>query len=173
MKLDPLIKTIICKRNIDRFTVVEVRTAYIALHQDQTLDPVKIRKLVYAQLNKLVCKGWLHSSTSLNRKITTYTKTRYFEPSKIIPTQSSVPNVSNFKADCQKELSECNNALLQCIGTLETYINLWNKHPQHQTLFKRQYLIAQERQQNLKGRIAALNILLENITEQGTLNAAT
>ena len=46
MKLDPLIKTIICKRNIDRFTVVEVRTAYIALHQDQTLDPVKIRKLV-------------------------------------------------------------------------------------------------------------------------------
>ncbi|MBB1398090.1 hypothetical protein [Pseudoalteromonas sp. SG44-8] len=165
MKLDPLIKTIICKRNIDRFTVVEVRTAYIALHQDQTLDPVRIRKLVYAQLNKLVCKGWLNSSTSQNRKITTYTKTNDFEPDKINVPQSPIFKDSRFKVDCNKELNECNNALLQCIGTLETYLHLWEKHPHHQNVFKRQYLIAQERQQNLKGRIAALNVLLNYITE--------
>ncbi len=161
MKLDPLIKTIICKRNIDRFTVVEVRTAYIALHQDQTLDPVRVRKLVYAQLNKLVCKGWLHSSTSTNRKITTYTKTSSFEPNKINEPYSLLLNDSRFKEGCNKDLNECNNALLQCIGILETYIKLWEKYPHHQNVLKREYLIAQERQQNLKGRIAALNILLE------------
>jgi len=165
MKLDPLIKTIICKRNIDRFTVVEVRTAYIALHQDQTLDPARVRKLVYAQLNKLVSEGWLRSSTSENRKITTYTKTNAFEPTKINAPHSPIFKDSRFKADCNKELNDCNHALLQCIGTLETYLNFWEKHPNYQSVFKRHYLIAQERQQNLKGRIAALNVLLNYISE--------
>ena len=37
MKLDPVIKTITSMKNIDRFSVTEIRTAYLALMSDEVM----------------------------------------------------------------------------------------------------------------------------------------
>ena len=163
--LDPLIQKIIGKGNIDRFTVVEIRTAFLALHKDQNIDPVRIRKLVYTQLYKLVKKGWLNTSTSQSRKITTFSKTKLFNLEELKKLSASAEQSESFKIECYKQLNICNTELLECIGSLETYADLWERFPHLQGTFKKRYSITQEKQLNLKGRIKALNLLLETSYE--------
>lgn len=163
--LDPLIQTIISKSNIDRFTVVEIRTAYLALHEDQNINPVKVRKLVYSQLYKLVKKGWLSTSTSSNRKITTFFKTKSFDLKELKEICLSNKSDESFTVECYKQLNNFNTELLECIGSLETYAELWKNYPDLHDILKENYLMAQEKQHNLRGKINTLNLLLRKNTE--------
>jgi hypothetical protein len=70
MKLDPFVAQIIVAKNFDHFTTSDVRSAYIALKNDSTLEPSTIRRKIYAELLKLVKRGWLNKSKAKNKGLT-------------------------------------------------------------------------------------------------------
>jgi hypothetical protein len=167
MNLDPTIQTILSMTNINQFTVVEIRTAYIALIKDEGLDAIKIRKLVYSQLHKLVRKGWLNTSTSEIRKITSFTKTDLFSPQEL-EVLKETNNCSKASLHCEfkQELKFCNTELLEGLGELEVYSNLWEKYPHMQNVLKSKYIATQEKNHILKGKINAFSGLLKNSNEK-------
>ena len=59
MKLNETFKYIISNPKLDHFTVVEIRTAYLVLSQQCNFNNSEARRFVYAELLKLVKKGWL------------------------------------------------------------------------------------------------------------------
>ena len=166
MNLDPTIITILSMTNINQFTVVEIRTAYLMMRQDEILDPVKVRKLVYRQLHKLVRKGWLNTSTSEMRKITSFTKTKLFESQKVdVKKDKGNYSKASLHSEFKQELKLCNTELLEGLGELEVYINLWEKHPNMQNIFKSKYIATKERNHILKGKSNALGALLKDTKE--------
>ena len=167
MNLDPTITAILSMRNINQFTVVEIRTAYLMMRQDENLDPVKVRKLVYRQLHALVRKGWLNTSTSEVRKITSFTKTKTFEPKKV-EAQKDKDNCAKVSLHnaFKQELKLYNTELLEGLGELEVYFNLWEKHPYMKNIFKSKYIATKERNHILKGKINALSALLNDTKEK-------
>ncbi|MCI2286177.1 hypothetical protein L3081_25525 [Colwellia sp. MSW7] len=52
MKLDPVVAQIIVVESFDNFTTADVRTAYLALKNDVSLEPTSVRRKVYAELLK-------------------------------------------------------------------------------------------------------------------------
>ena len=65
MKLDPFVAQIIVVANFNHFTTSDVRLAYLALKNDPSLESSTIRRKIYAELLKLVKKGWLKFSLDL------------------------------------------------------------------------------------------------------------
>jgi hypothetical protein len=168
MKLDTLVSQVITMPNIDHFTVVEIRTAYLALSENDSLDRASIRKFVYAELNKLVKRGWLSKTTSDVKGISRFKKTELFEPeflknqSKDNKEQIVTPQADNFKKQLKSELKGCNVELLNGLGALETYLELWERYPNEADAFKSKYMAVQERNHILEGKITALEDILTN-----------
>jgi hypothetical protein len=168
MKLDHLVCKVITMPNIDHFTVVEIRTAYMALSDNDSLDRAIIRKFVYAELSKLVKRGWLSKSTSDVKGISRFKKTKLFdfdvlkEASKdnnqLIVTEKACDLHNQLKS----LLKDCNIELLKGLGALETYLTLWQRYPQETNTFKGKYIAVQEGNHILEGKIKALEDILKN-----------
>ena len=77
MKLNNLVAQIIVAPNFDHFSAVEVRSAYLALNSDKSVDPNDARRFVYTELLKLVKKGWLKKSVSKKKEITSFIKNSF------------------------------------------------------------------------------------------------
>ena len=78
MKLNETFKHIISNPKLDHFTAVEIRTAYLVLSQQCNFNNSEARRFVYAELVKLVKKGWLKKRVSQKKGITSYVKTDLF-----------------------------------------------------------------------------------------------
>jgi len=168
MNLDPLVCKIIIMPNIDLFTVVEIRTAYVAMSDNTTLDKAIIRKFIYAELNKLVKRGWLNRTTSDLKGITRFRKTKLFDPSILKKTSNknnefiSKSRINELRKQLNTSLQDCNIELLKGLGSLETYLSLWHKYPEKSKSFKGKYIAVQEHNHILEGRIRALEDILKN-----------
>jgi hypothetical protein len=73
--LDPFIAQIILKKNFDNFSTNDVRSIYLALKSDASLDPSIIRRKIYSELLKLVKKGWLKKIITEQKGLTRFKKT--------------------------------------------------------------------------------------------------
>jgi lysyl-tRNA synthetase class II len=168
MKLDLLVCKVITMPNIDHFTVVEIRTAYMALSDNASLDRAIIRKFVYAELSKLVKRGWLSKSTSDVKGISRFKKTKLFDSAVLKETSEDDKQLIVTKAACdlQKQLKsllkDCNIELLKGLGALETYLSLWQRYPLKADTFKNKYIAVQEGNHILEGKIKALEDILKN-----------
>jgi len=168
MKLDLLVCKVITMPNIDHFTVVEIRTAYMALSDNVSLDRAIIRKFVYAELNKLVKRGWLSKSTSDVKGISRFKKTKLFDSDVLNEkSEDDTPLIVREKVcDLQNQLKsllkECNIELLKGLGALETYLSLWQRYPLKANTFKSRYISTQEGNHILEGKIKALEDILKN-----------
>lgn len=168
MKLDPVIKSVISMKNIDRFSVTEIRTAYLALVSDEELDSQRIRQLIYDDLHKLVKLGWLIKKTASNGKESRFTKTELFEPDilkmklKNDSKQIEKSEAGNFQKQLKSDLKNCNVELLKGLGALETYLGLCERYPHESKYFKRKYTAVQEKNHILEGKINALEDILKN-----------
>jgi hypothetical protein len=169
--VDKVISSIIALRNIDLFSALEVKVAYIAIKQDEQLAPAFVRRFVYEELLKLVKKGWLSKSTTKQKKLTRYSKTDLFEYSYLKGLASSPISFNeNDEHSFSKELSTClkkyNVELLEGLGELELYLTLWEQYPSMKNNLKAKYMATQERNHILKGKINAIGELLRNTTEK-------
>lgn len=171
MKLDPVIRTIISKRNINRFSVTEIRTAYLVLVSDEELDIQKLRQFIYDDLHKLVKQGWLIKKTASNGKESRFTKTEAFDPTLIAEElKQNIREPSSKLSDTIKslysDLSTLNADLLQSMGALDSFINLKQQHPELSDEFKEFIHSTKEQKHILKGKIAATEEILKKLKEK-------
>jgi len=162
---------IIVLKNIDHFSAVEIRTAYLAIKKDEQLDPASVRRFVYEELLKLVKRGWLTKRTSDKKGVTRYIKTNLFEPHSfkiVVNSQKDEGSrcVNSYSKDLSSRLKEHNTELLEGLGELELYLTLWEKYPEKKNGLKLKYIATKERNHILQGKINAIGELLKNTIEK-------
>lgn len=170
MKIDSLIVRIITASNIDHFSVVEVRTAYLALKNDSSIDPSETRRFVYAELSRLVNKGWLKKLVSKKKGVTSYVKTERFDPLKfqvVITAPIEKMATENEKLEgalatnLLGKLHDYKNELLIGLGEAEEYKQLCTQLPQLHSSLQLKYNCARERNAKLLGKIKAVEVLIK------------
>jgi len=162
---------IIVLKNIDHFSAVEIRTAYLSIKRDEHLDPASVRRFVYEELLKLVKRGWLKKRTSDKKGVTRYIKTNMLEPHSFKTVVNSHKDeglgcVNSYSKDLSSRLKEHNTELLEGVGELELYLTLWEQYPEMKNELKVKYIATKERNHILQGKINAIGELLKNTTEK-------
>ncbi|WP_133407297.1 hypothetical protein [Parashewanella tropica] len=172
MKLHHLIAQIITAPNCNYFTVVEVRTAFLALSTDKSLDPDEVRRLVYASLERMVRKGLLQKSVSKGRKIPSYIKTKLFSSDELLSnkqhpaeqiTTATNKQIDDLPNQLKKDLFERKEELLILIGEAEEYKRICSDFPELQSDIQPKYNEAREQSNRLLGSIKAI----ESVIQQG------
>lgn len=166
MKLDPFVAQIIVGKNFDHFTTSDVRSAYLVLKSDYRLEPAAVRRKIYAELLKLVKKGWLKKVISKKKGLTRFNKTAFFDVEVItsqIKCESS--NLLQQYDDKQEQLlSKLNHykaELLLNIGESEAYKELYSEFPDLVGDIQPQYNKARDNNTRILGKIRAIEGLLK------------
>ncbi len=174
--IDKTIRQIIAMENIDRFTVLEIRTSYLVLQGDSSLNKETAWKLVYKELSKLEVLGWLTKTSSEKCSLIRFSKTPSFN-TRLITAMSKhqelpfveINDDSSRKQNLKNELKNLNVQLLKGIGSLEMYYDLYQSYPELEHLLRNKFLIAQEQNYILEGKISAVEELLFIFEEEQTL----
>jgi len=118
MKLNRYIAQIISAPNINHFSTVEIRTAYLVLINDRSLDPSNARRFTYSELLKLVKKGWLRKLVSNKKGITSFTKTHLFDTNSIVSTDDE--NLISEKKDIDDSSDSLKSELIERLNHYKT-----------------------------------------------------
>lgn len=166
MKFDPFVAQIIVATNFDHFTTSDVRSAYLALKSDPSLVPTTVRRNIYAELLKLVKKGWLKKLVSNKKGFTRFSKTDVFDVNAItILAQFDITNSSEKQGDKKmKLLGKLNHykaELLLNIGESEAYKELYSEFPELVDELQPQYNKARDNNTRILGKIRAIEGLLK------------
>ncbi|MEM5552569.1 hypothetical protein WNY63_17750 [Pseudoalteromonas neustonica] len=168
MKLDKLIAQIISAPNFDHFSAVEVRAAYLSLHQDKTICPTESRRFCYVELVKLVKRGWLRKTVSKKKGITSFTKTELFDE-KAISHNISLDEIkigekvaTNINESLFDRLNLYKSELLISLGESEEYKHLSTQFPDLNPQLQAQYNTVRERNSKLLGKIKAIENLINS-----------
>jgi hypothetical protein len=165
--IEKVFNTVIAMKNIDHFSVVEIRTTIIGIEKNEHLVPADIRRFVYQKLVKLVAIGWLTKRTSDKKRLTRYSKTDVFDYDYFKNSVEELKEVTmvssdqkNYHYELKSRLSAYNAELLEGLGAIKEYVSLKEIYPDLQPLLKQKYFSTQERNQILKGKISVLTELL-------------
>lgn len=169
MKLNNLVAQIVVAPNFDHFSTVEVRSAYLALSEDKTIDPNDARRFVYTELLKLVNKGWLKKSVSKKKEITSFIKTEMFDSAAIDVNPERY--VEKKKGSARREtpssgetlterLNRYKNELLTGLGEAEEYKRLCEQFPKLKSKLQPKYNEVREHNSKLLGSIKAVENLI-------------
>jgi site-specific DNA-adenine methylase len=150
--------------NFDNFTTSDVRSSYITLKNDPSLDPIIVRRRLYAELLKLVKKGWLKKKNVNKKGATRFGKTKLFDPEYLDALQENKPKAKVFKEDKQKnlitKLNHYKAELLLNIGESEAYKELYSEFPELVDELQPQYNKARDNNTRILGKIRAIEGLL-------------
>lgn len=166
MKLDPFVAQIIVDKNFDHFTTSDVRSAYLALKRDSSLEPAIVRRRIYAELLKLVKKGWLEKIISKKKGFTRFSKTVNFEVKSIALKAQCEPtnSLKQHKAKQEQLLGKLNHykaELLLNIGESEAYKEIYSELPELADEIQPKYNIARDNNTKILGKIRAIEGLLK------------
>lgn len=173
MKLDETFKKIVSNPKVDHFSTIEVRTAYLIINNECQLSPSETRRFVYAELTKLVKRGWLKKITSKKKGITSYVKTELFcMDSQIKPKSIGNSNFIPLGASSIEKTKELNcrlqdykNDLLEGLGEADEYRALRNEFPQMHNELQPKYNSIRDDNSRLLGKIKAIETLIKNKEE--------
>ena len=170
MKLDPVVAQIIVVNNFDNFTTSDVRSSYLALKNDPALDPVTIRRKIYAELLKLVKKCLLNKLVSNKKGFTRFRNTEFFDLKAITLIAKNETTNSPKKQDDKQEkllgkLNLYKADLLLNIGESEAYKELYSEFPELVDEIQPKYNKARDNNTRILGKIRAI----EGLIDQGSL----
>jgi len=165
LKVDSFLVQIISAPNFDHFTTSDVRSAYLALKNDPNLDPIVIRRKLYAELLKLVKKGFLKKLISNKKGLTRFSKTELFNPDALtIKISDELSMDKSSDKDKQQHLTSKLNhykaELLLNIGKIEAYKELYSDLPELVTEIQPQYNEARDNNTKILGKIKAIEGLI-------------
>lgn len=170
MSLNRQVEHIISNPLLDRFTVKEIRAAYLFLpNQVAVEDLSELRRSIYAELVKFEKKGWLKKSVSAKKGVTTYKKTELFDmPFKQLALTNqklSEPSVVPNKdvKEMYTRLNDYKNDLLEGIGKADEFRSLREIYPHLHDQFQPEYNKVRESNSRLLGKIDALEKTIETI----------
>ncbi len=165
MKIDPYVAQIIVATNFDHFTTSDVRSAYLALKSDPSLDPSNVRRKIYSELLKLVKKGWLKKSIPRNKGATRFSKTDDFDINTMALKVKCEEDPSVKDGDKQGllvgKLNHYKAELLLNIGESEAYKELYSEFPDLVNELQPQYNKARDNNTRILGKIRAIEGLLK------------
>ena len=151
--------------NFDNFTTSDVRSSYITLSNDPSLDLTVVRRKLYAELLKLVKKGWLNKKSTGRKGSTRFSKTELFDPDYLSALQTNKPIGKVFQEKKQKnliaKLNHYKSELLLNIGESEAYKELYSEFPELVDEIQPQFNIARDNNTRILGKIRAIEGLLE------------
>ena len=167
MKIDVLVVQIIVAPNFDNFTTSEVRSSYITLKNDGSLDPVKLRKKLYAELLKLVKKGWLKKKSSNIKGLTRFSKTALFDANALTNSTQTEIMVKSFSGSTKPhtlsaKLNHYKAELLLNIGETEAYKEVYAEFPELVDEIQPQYNVARDNNTKILGKIRAIEGLMKH-----------
>jgi hypothetical protein len=160
--------------NFNNFTVLELRSAYLAIVSNPQLGKVEARKYVYRHILRLESKGLLERKYSEKRDRTFYSKTKQFSPDCF---QVSEEHLETSKPPLKKEenlgvkkdlISKINKyrlELLTSIGETEEYKALCSEFPQMADNLQERYNNARDNGSKVLGRIKALESLISQTNQ--------
>ena len=165
LKIDVFVAQIIKAPNFDNFTTSDVRSSYITLKNDPSLDPIVVRRKLYAELLKLVNKGWLNKKSTGRKGSTRFSKTELFDPEYLEALQANKSTAKYFKEEKQKnliaKLNHYKAELLLNIGESEAYKELYSEFPELVEEIQPQFNKARDNNTRILGKIRAIEGLLE------------
>ena len=167
MKLDPFVAQIIATTNFNHFTTSDVRSTYLVLKNDISLEPTSVRRKIYAELLKLVKKGWLEKLIPKNKKgPTRFSKTVLFDVDQIQLKTECEPTYVIKDIDKKKEqlLSKLNiykADLLLNMGESEAYKELYSEFPELIDEIQPKYNKARDNNTRILGKIRAIEGLMD------------
>jgi hypothetical protein len=166
LKLDPFVAQIIVATNFNQFTTSDVRSAYLALKNDSNLQPSTVRRKIYAELLKLVKKGWLKKLVSNKKGLTSFSKTELFNVEEISSKSKtelalSTESINKKQEQLLGKLNHYKAELLLNIGESEAYKELYSEFPELVDELQPQYNKARDNNTRILGKIRAIEGLLE------------
>jgi hypothetical protein len=167
LKLDPVVAQIIVIESFDNFTTADVRTAYLALKNDVSLEPTSVRRKVYAELLKLVKKNWLNKVIPNKKGFTRFSKTKLFDVKKLqlnteYESKSSITRTDNTKEQLFDKLNIYKSELLLNMGESEAYKELYSEFPELIDEIQPKYNKARDNNTKILGKIKAIEGLMNN-----------
>ena len=151
--------------NFDNFTTSDVRSSYITLSNDPSLDPIVVRRKLYAELLKLVKKGWLNKKSTGRKGSTRFSKTELFDSEYLGALQADKPIKEIFEEQKNKnliaKLNHYKAELLLNIGESEAYKELYSEFPELVDEIQPQFNEARDNNTRILGKIKAIEGLLK------------
>jgi hypothetical protein len=150
--------------NFDNFTTSDVRSSYITLKNDPSLDPVVVRRRLYAELLKLVKKGWLQKRNVNKKGATRFVKTTIFDANTL--SQSSNKNIFTGPSgqirqhNLAEKLKDYKKELLLNSGESNAYKEIYSDFPDLANKIEYQYNKAKENNTRILGKIRAIESLI-------------
>ncbi|OUS71005.1 hypothetical protein B5G52_12430 [Pseudoalteromonas sp. A601] len=165
MKIDLSVAKIINAPNFDNFTTSEVRSSYITLKNDPSLDPIVVRKKLYAELLKLVKKGWLVKKNTNKKGQTRFSKTKSFDVQYLNSIQKAPPVKASFNEKAHNtlvaKLNHYKAELLLNIGESEAFKELYSEHPELVEDIQPLFNTAKDNNSRILGKIRAIEELMK------------
>jgi hypothetical protein len=168
INLDSKLFTILSAPNFDKFTVLELRDAYLDLFQKGDMYKVEARRFVYMHILRLEKKGFLKRAYSKNKNKPIYIKAAAFninnfktkKPSlndvvKIKPSETPPPSKDLLQRLIDR-LQGYKIELLTSIGETDEYKSLCLEYPQLKDQLQASYNLARENSQKIIGKVKAL-----------------
>jgi hypothetical protein len=164
--LDPFVAQIIEAVNFDKFTTSDVRSAYFALKKEPTLDSAVVRRMIYAELMKLVKRGWLEKNISKQKGQTRFKKTVHFDAKSLPVKPMALIRISDdYSIDEHKKLiaklNDYKSELLLSLGESEAYKEIYQELPDLAEELQPKYNLARENSTKLLGKIKAIEAIIE------------
>jgi hypothetical protein len=167
LKLDPLVAQIIATTNFNHFTTSDVRSTYLVLKNDISLEPTTVRRKIYAELVKLVKKGWLEKLIPKNNKgATRFSKTALFDikllqlKTECEPTEV-IKDINKKKEQLLSKLNIYKADLLLNMGESEAYKELYSEFPELIDEIQPKYNKARDNNTRILGKIRAIEGLMD------------
>jgi hypothetical protein len=169
MNFDKVVGRIIAIECIDHFSALEIRTAYIALKNDPSINKNDARRYIYTELLKLVKKGWLKKSVSKKKEITSFIKTEMFDPVAIdVNPEKYVEKKKDAELEetpplgeaLSERLNHYKNELLTGLGEAEEYKRLCEQFPKLKSRLQPRYNEVREHNSKILGSIKAVENLI-------------
>jgi hypothetical protein len=165
LKLDPFVSQIIVVEGFNNFTTSDVRTAYLVSKSDPSLDPASVRRKIYAELLKLVNKGWLKKLVPNKKGFTRFSKTTLFDKEALRFNIECEPTNIIKDIDKKKELllgklNIYKSELLLNLGESEAYKELHSEFPQLIGEIQPKYNKARDNNTRILGKIRAIEGLM-------------
>lgn len=168
--LDGDLLSIFLTENFDNFTVLELRSAYLATVNNSELGKIEARKFVYRHILRLEKNELLERKYSKKKDRTYYSKTKYFSPdrfqtvNKLEKQEDTQTDTADSEDDIKilvERLQNYNFKLQSSIGESNEYKSLHAEFPQLKGL-KECYERARNKMHDINGKIKAVETSIEN-----------
>lgn len=173
INLDSDLVEIMTASGFNNFTVLELRSAYLAISTNKNLDKTEVRRFVYRHILRLEKKGLLKRIKSKKRDRTYYAKTDLFDINRFNNTNTSLSKEAVVFSESSgsvsqellhgliEKLQQYKVELLTSIGETDEYKALCLDFPELKGQLQEKYNQARDNSSKVLGRVKALESMIE------------